>query len=411
MGDAEERYGAALELYRTTDLSVREICEQTNVSVGAFRSYLQRRHRDLMLVRYGVKVTPEKASTTKLRKQRGQSPQTHAKYKDAILACDDAEYIECTVSEIAQIFHLNPTGLGNQLRNHFPEILERREKERQRLGINDNRHRGVKAESLEQYAEAVEHLRNSDDTIPQTAEKYNLSYSGLREHVLRYHKELGLKREDKRRQAEGSKKRGEITGNGQRHLPSDEQTEKYEKAIELYRTTAMTQKEIVEATGISLSGLRNYLRMWNRDVIFERRGVTDVDSETADLSATKHYLKSTAAKYADAIAELKKSDVSTAKIAKKYGFQAEVFREYLYEHEPELASKLGMTKLTNGKLVLARSATKYDEAIRLFETTTETLKSIALRLGLQYNSLSSFVRRNRPDAIEKHNRLLSNPNH
>ena len=44
--------------------------------------------------------------------------------------------------------------------------------------------------------------------------------------------------------------------------------------------------------------------------------------------------------------------------------------------------------------------------MRLYETTTESLKSIARRLGLPYNSVGGFVRRSRPDAIAAHNCLL-----
>ena len=66
----------------------------------------------------------------------------------------------------------------------------------------------------------------------------------------------------------------------------------------------------------------------------------------------------------------------------------------------------GMTRLADGRQVLARSMEKYGEAVRLYETTTEPLRSIADRLGLQYNSVGGFVRRSRPDAIEAHNRLV-----
>ena len=45
---------------------------------------------------------------------------------------------------------------------------------------------------------------------------------------------------------------------------------------------------------------------------------------------------------------------------------------------------------------------KYAEALRLYETTDEELKSIARRLGLNYNSLSGFIRRNFPELIERH---------
>lgn len=111
-----------------------------------------------------------------------------AKYKDAIQACDDTAYIEFNVSQIARLFGLSPSALANQLRNHYPEILERREKERCRLGVNDNLHRGVKPWCREQYAEAVEHLRTSDDSIRETADLYALSYSGRLGTSLYYYK-------------------------------------------------------------------------------------------------------------------------------------------------------------------------------------------------------------------------------
>ncbi len=209
------------------------------------------------------------------QRHKPQAPKaaTKAKYGDAICACNDMKYIEYNVSQIARMFHLDPSSLGKQLRLHYPEILQQREMVRVRLGINDNLHRGVKRQCRERYAEAVEHLRNSDDTIMQTAHIYGLSYSGLREHLLFYHKDIVAKRYRKRKKAVSTKKPGVMTGNGSRHEPTQRQVEKYHEAIHLYRTTAMTQKEIVEATGVSPNGLRNYLRIWHPELIIERRGV------------------------------------------------------------------------------------------------------------------------------------------
>lgn len=400
---AGARYRPALELYRSSDLTVKEICEMTGTSVSAFRAYLRRCHRDLMFARYGIEVSNGNADSTRLRQTRGQTPAAHLKYRDAVEACDDIRYIEYNVSEIARHFGLNPTALGNQLRNHYPEILERREKERRRRGINDNLHRGAKARCTEQYADAVEHLRTSDDTIRQTAELFNISYPGLREHILYYHKELVSGRMEKRKNARGSRKRGGLGGNGGRHEPKSESMEKYGKAVRMYQTTAKTLGEICEETGVSLSGFRHHLHTWNRKLVMEHR---DVDCRAAEGDGTKRYLKSTAAKYAAAIARLKEGGISTAGAARQFGLHPEVFREYLHEHEPELAAGLGMTTLENGKPVLARSAQKYAEAIRIYRTTTEPLKSIARRLGLTYNSLNAFIRRNCPDVIDAHNSLI-----
>ena len=197
-----------------------------------------------------------------------------------------------------------------------------------------------------------------------------------------------------------------FAGNGSRHEPKAGQTEKYREALRLYRDTALTHRQIAEATGITVTGLRNHLRIWNRRLIVEHRGYECREGEAVDLSRTKQYLKSTAAKYAGAIACLKETGRPTAEVAREFGLHPETFREYVREHEPELAARLGMTRLAGGRQVLARSMEKYGEAVRLYETTTEPLRSIADRLGLQYNSVGGFVRRSRPDAIEAHNRLV-----
>ena len=405
MQDVQSRYHCALELYRTTDMTVKKICEQTGTPLTAFRAYVWRYHRELMFARHGVEISPGEAAKTRLRKKSGQTAAAYAKYKDAIRACDDVAYIEFNVSQIARLFGLNPTALGNQLRNHYPDIVERRERERHRLGVNDNLHRGVKPWCKEQYADAVEHLRATEDTIWQTADLYGLSRSGLREHLMYYYKDLIRARAGKRERAKTNKTRGELTGNGRKHEPMPQSEEKYREAIRLYRTTAMTQEEICAATGVTVMGLRHYLRSWNKELMEERHDV-DGRGEEARPAGTKCYLKSTAAKYAGAIERLKATGRPTAEVAKEFGLNPDIFREYLHEHEPELAATLGRTKLPNGRSVLVRSAEKYDEAVRLYATTTETLKSIALRLGLQYKSVGGFVRRNHPEAIAAHERLL-----
>lgn len=57
MAAAEAKYAPALELYITTDLSCTEIARQCNVSASAFRSWMARQHRDLLLIWHGMEVT------------------------------------------------------------------------------------------------------------------------------------------------------------------------------------------------------------------------------------------------------------------------------------------------------------------------------------------------------------------
>lgn len=400
--ETEEHYRAAVELYRSTGLSIREVCTQCCVSYNGFRSYLHKYHRDLLLARHGISApTIPDAAHMRLRGRRGQTPASHAKYRDAIAACDSMDYLEYNISQIAHLFKLNPTGLANQLRAHYPDILERREAERRRRGLADNQQRGVRPWCREQYAGAVELLRTKELTLPEVAERCGVSLAGLRQHVLFYHKDLVEQRSDLRERGKSSKRKGHVTGTGCRYEPKPESRERYREAVRLYRDTALTVKEIAGRLGLSVNSLASYLQTWHREELFARRGAEY--REGASLSGTKQYKKPTAAKYAAAIARLREEpNRPTTEVASEFGLHPECFRQYLKEHEPDLYARQGMMRAPNGRLVSRRSMERYGEAIRLYETTAESLKSIAGRLGLNYVSLGGFVRRNFPELIERH---------
>ena len=394
----EDQYREAIELYGSTSLSVRAICARCGVSYAGFRSYLYKYRRDLLLSRHGVAVpSVSDAAHTRLRGRRGQTAAARAKYGDALAACGDAKYFEYNVSQIAHLFGLNPTGLSNQLRAHCPGLLERRELERQRLGLADNQQRGVRSWCREQYAGAVELLRTTEMTVSEVAERCGVSFTGLRQHVCFYHKDLQQTRSDLRERAKTQKRKGHVTGSGRRHEPTPESRERYRDAVRLYRDTAMTIKEIAEKQGLNPFSFTSYLQTWHREDVFARRGAEY--REGASLSQTKQYKKPTAAKYAPAIERLRAENRPTSEIAAEFGLHPEVFRQYLKEHEPELYARQGMMRAPNGRSVSRRSMEKYAEDVGLYETTAEPLKSIARRLGLNYNSLGGFIRRNFPELI------------
>jgi len=390
-----------LEQYAATDRSIRAICTQCGVSYAGFRNYLYKYRRDLLLSRHGVAASSEAdAAHTRLRGRRGQTAAARAKYGEAIAACGDAKYFEYNVSQIAQLFGLNPTGLSNQLRAHCPGLLERRERERRRLGLADNQQRGVRPWCRDQYAAAVEMLRTTELTLPEVAEKCGVSFTGLRQHVCFYHKDLQQTRSELREQAKTQKRKGHVTGSGRRHEPTPRSRERYREAVRLYRDTAMTIKEIALRQGLNPIAFTSYLQTWHREDVFARRGAEY--REGASLSQTKQYKKPTAAKYAPAIERLRAENRPTSEIAAEFGLHPEVFRQYLKEHEPELYARQGMMRASNGRTVSRRSMERYAEAIRLYETTGEELKPIASRLGLNYYSLSGFIRRNFPELIRNH---------
>jgi transposase-like protein len=249
--------------------------------------------------------------------------------------------------------------------------------------------------------------RTSNRTIPEVAKECNVSPNGLSQHLRFYHRSLLVKKEAEREQAKKRKKKGLMSGNGRTRGPLPETVEKYGEALKLYRDTDLDVKEIVRRTAVSLSGFRFYLREWHRDLILERRGgEADGDEDWIDLNQRKRYSKAVANKYAAAIAKLKAGGHTTSAVASEYGFHPEVFRDYLHKHEPELAGTLGMKRDRNGKLTASKAEEKYGEALRLYETTGESLKSIAARLGLVYNSIGGYVRRHYPELIRRHEALV-----
>ena len=393
----ELKYREAITLYSDSDLSIKDICERTGIGFSAFSSYLSKHHRKLILKRHNL----TEYENVKLRGSKGQTTEAHYKYRDAVAACDSIEYIEYNISQIARIFDLNCSSLASQLRRHYPEIVPRREKERQRMGISVNLQYGARKWSTKAYCTAIEMLQSSDMTIEEVADACNVSNTGLREHVLAYHPQITQLREIKRIKAKGQNVRGMRNGCWTMHEPEQSSIKKYEEAIEIYRTTSTDVKTIARQAGLNLGAFRYHLRTWHPELMVQRRGF----DENVPIEQTKRYKKSTAEKYADAIERLKSSDMPTSRVAAEFGLNPEVFRMYLKEHYPELTAVRGMTKANNGRTVSNRSAEKYAEALQLYETTPEPLKSIAQRLGLTYNSLGGFIRRNYPEAIEKHKLL------
>ncbi len=400
--ETEAKYRSALELYAATDLPCAEICRQCGISPGGFTRYIRTYHRHLMLERNGIKCRPEEAGGIKMSQRRGQRPETHARYKEAVTACDSMDYIAYNVSQIAREFGLNGTNLGRQLRTHYPEVLEFRERARQRLGLGDGLPCGTRPWCKEQYAEAVELLRTDRYiTAQEAAERCQVSYTGLKQHLIFYHKELVGHRIKIREQAIRQQRKGKITGRGTLHVPTPETIGKYAEALHLYCTTPLSARKIAKQTGVSTKGFYEYLQTWHKDLVCERKGIPYEEGKPVDWSSARKYNPATAAKYADAIVRLKEGGLTTAKVAAEVGLHPECFRQYLKEHEPELHAGLGMKRTGNGKMVSPKNMEKYKEAIHLYETTSESLKSIARRFGLNDCSLEQFVKRHFPELIER----------
>ncbi len=405
--ETEEKYRQAVELYRSTELSCAEISRTCKVTALGFQRYLSMYHRDLLLARYDIICSKEEARHIKLGQLRGQLPATRAKYKDAIEACESLDYIEYNVSQIAREFGLGGTNLGRQLRMHYPGVIEWRERVREHLGISDNLPRGTRRYCKEQYAKAVKLLRSDRYiTTQEAAESCGVSYTGLKQHLLLYHKNLVKRRIKIRENAVGRKRKGEITGRGTVHEPSLEIVEKYAEAVRLYSTTPMSASQIAKKTGVSKKSFYGYLQRWHLDLVCKRKNIPYEEGKPIEWSKVRKYNPATKEKYAEAIRRLKESRLPTATVAAEFGLHPETFRSYLKEHEPELHTRQGMIRTDDGKVMSRHSMEKYGEAIRLYGTTTEGIKSLARRFNVNNCALRDFVKRHFPELIEQHKKLV-----
>lgn len=261
------KYREALSLYGSTDMTLRAICGHCGVSVTGFRNFLHRYCRKELLARYGMPCTGEHASRVILN---GLCRAAHAKYRTAVAACGDRAHIGDSISRIARRYCLNPAGLSQHLRLHYPELLEWRESERRSLGLGGHDGCGMRTESRERYAAAVELLRTTDMTVCEAARKCDVSAGGLNVHIQTYHRDLLRMRKGKRAMGKGTKKPGRVTGNGRRYEPRPSTVAKCRDAVRLYRDTRISITGIAAATEVERCALSAYLHTWHRDAVLAR---------------------------------------------------------------------------------------------------------------------------------------------
>lgn len=206
----------------------------------------------------------------------GQHPETEALYRDAILACQSIENLSLTISDVARKYKVKPECLRNQLKRHFPEVFERREKLRDSLGYSVPGNRGLKPSTVAQYAEAIRMLRNTQMTVREVADRCHVSYHGLQQHLLFYHKDIAESRMLYRTDAllkavDRAVRKGSPSPAGGVRGPRPETEAFYAHAIELYRTTDLTIRQIADLCHTTEHNLGGYIRKWYRKDMEKRQ--------------------------------------------------------------------------------------------------------------------------------------------
>lgn len=340
----------------------------------------------------------------------GQHPETQEKYRDAIMACQSIDNLPMTVTQIARMYQLNPECLRNQLKRHYPEILSSRTELRAKLGYKDGYNFGLKDATVQKYAQAIELLRDPAITVREAAARTGVSYQGLQQHLLFYHKDIAdarmLTRADSLLRPLVV---GDFAANGGLRLPRPEAVARYAPAVELYRTTSLPMTEIARRCDLSIHNLASYLRRWHRPLMEERREKARYHQDEKKRAPQINPSRMLAAerKYLPAI-DLITEGKSLSQAANTLNVSAGNLRSWLKLHHPEILSSngLGMMRLPSGKMVSRKSYHKYEPiAAYINSHPTKPTREVARKWQVPESSLFKSMSSYFPEIWERHCRL------
>lgn len=334
----------------------------------------------------------------------GQRAETHERYDEAVKACSNIEYLNKSVSAIARMFGLEPESFRNQLKRHFPDIIPNRDELRRRLGMTKGHVKGLSPSTTAKYAPAIAMLRETNLTIREVAEKCNVSFHGLQQHLLFYHKDVAAKRLAERTKALGKKlHRGDKDSSNRTVGPRHETERLYADAIELYRTTNRTATDIATEQGLDPHNFISYIQHWHREEMTIRQKLRKEQAEERRRQRQQQAENSRRVraerKYAPAL-PLIEGGATYAEAAIQTGIPKDRLESWVRRNRPQLneqARQNAWVTLPNGTHVMRSNWTKYQEAEKAYCTTDEPVKQMARRLEVSPTTLLNFLHALHPE--------------
>ena len=342
----------------------------------------------------------------------GQHPKTEAVYRDAIMACQSIDNLEFTITDIARKYQLKPECLRNQLKRHFPEVFARREKMRDTLGYSRPGNRGLKKATVEKYADAIQTLRETHLTIREVAERCNVSYQGLQQHLLFYHKDIAESRLLYRTDAllktvDRNDWKGSASPTGGVRGPKPETVALYAQALELYRTTDLTIRQIAAQCNVPLQNLACYIRKWYREDMGKRRLKRlerRYDSHNNGEKKMDMSVQAVAWRRYAPVLEMLRQGASFHEAAIEACCTTNNLRNWVKANYPDLAKIVmaaNMVPLPEGTKCKRESWDYFKDAVKEYCETDTPLKHIAGSHGIRATSLRAFLVKHFPSAIAR----------
>ncbi|MBQ6198845.1 MAG: hypothetical protein IJQ61_01070 [Bacteroidales bacterium] len=337
----------------------------------------------------------------------GQSPETEQKYREAVQACMSILNLPLNVADIARMYNLDPQCLRGQLKRHYPDVIPKRNELRAKLGYVVFDQSRLHQSSMEKYVPAVKMLKETDLTVKEVAERCGVTYLGLQQHLIYYHKEVAELRLGKRMQAlSGSVAVGGKDCNNRPVGPSATMQARYAPAIRMAQETDLPLTEIARRCGVEPRGLQGYFQKWHRDLMEERQRKREEAllqrKEAARPKVSRAEIVSV--QYAPTV-DMIRNGMSLSEAAVAVNTSPGNLRSWLKSHYPEVLdiSCNGMIKTPEGVKMKRATYEQYKVIAQyMAEHPLERSKDVAKRFGVPDSSLHKVLSRSFPDIWEKH---------
>ena len=339
----------------------------------------------------------------------GQHPETEEVYRDSIRACQSIENLQLTITEIARMYGVKPECLRNQLQRHFPEVILQREKLRAVLGYSVPGNKGLKSATVKKYALAIALLRDSTLTVREVAERCGVSYQGLQQHLIFYHKDIADSRMLYRTDAllRSIKERKECAAGGMRS-PRPETVAYFAQALELYRTTDLTLPEISKRCLVNEHAFESYLRNWYPEEIERRRRAREqklkekraAEKNRPDRSGTTVARKL----YTPGIALLQQGK-TLSEVARELGVDLTNLSSWLKRNHPEVFEQCnaGMMTLPTGRKVCRRTWKRFEPVAEYMSThPSKSSAYVAEKFAVPQSSVQKHISTHYPEIWARH---------
>ena len=337
----------------------------------------------------------------------GQSPETEQKYREAVQACMSIMNLSLNVADIARMYSLDPQCLRGQLKRHYPEVIPRRNELRAMLGYAVLDQSRLHQSSMEKYVPAVKMLKETDLTVKEVAERCGVTYLGLQQHLIYYHKDVAELRLGKRMQAlSGPVSVGEKDCNNRPVGPSATMQARYAPAIKMAEETDLPLTEIALRCGVEPRGLQGYVQKWHRDLMEERQRKREEAllqrKEAAQPKVSRAEI--VRVQYTPTV-DMIRSGMSLSEAASAVGTSPDNLRSWLKSHYPEVLdiSRNGMTKTPEGVTMKRATYERYVVIAQyMAEHPGEGSVDVAKRFGVPVSSMNKVLARCFSDVWGKH---------